>query len=379
MKARLLGTGYNTRYSGLTAAEPQKETRMQIIAFDSHKRYTQVCVEEANGKRICEQRIMHQRGNIKKFLSHYQTGLPVAIETIGNWYWLVDEIEDAGMKPRLVHARKAKLMIGAINKTDKLDARGLNLLQRCGTLPTVWIPPGELRDKRELPRVRMTLASQRTRLKNRILSVMAKYGLQGEFEEVSDSFGTSGRKILDKCLKLLPEQTLFTTEILLNELDRVKDKMDQIEIRMREVFEETPQVKLLDSLPGVGFILAVVISQEIGDISRFGGPEQFASYCGTCPRVHSSGDKTRYGKQRTDVNQYLKWAYCEAANQVAVQGKNWRSRHCGILYNRLKHRRGHGKAIGAVARHFAEASYWMLNKNEEYKEPQARNVLPKAV
>jgi transposase len=352
---------------------------MEIIAFDSHKHYTQVCVEQANGQRICEQRIRHQRGSIKKFLSQYQAGSPVAIETIGNWYWLVDEIEAAGMEARLVHARKAKLMVGAINKTDKLDARGLNMLQRCRTLPTVWIPPGELRDKRELPRVRMVLASQRTGLKNRILSVMAKYGLQVDFEQVSDSFGVSGRRILDKCLKLLPQQTRFTTEILLDELDTVISRIGKIELRMREVFEQTLQVKLLDSLPGVGFILAVVISQETGDIARFGGPEQFASYCGTCPRVHASGDKTRYGRQRTDVNQYLKWAFAEAANQVAINRERWQNRHCGRLYNRLRNRRGHGKAIGAVARHFAEASYWMLSRNEEYKEPQARNGLPTAV
>jgi len=62
------------------------------------------------------------------------------------------------MEPRLVHARKAKMMFGCINKTDKLDVKGLNTLQRAGTLPTVWIPPGEVRDKRELPRTRMVFA-----------------------------------------------------------------------------------------------------------------------------------------------------------------------------------------------------------------------------
>jgi hypothetical protein len=79
----------------------------------------------------------------------------VAVETTGNWYWIVDEIEGAGCVPRLVHARKAKLMLGTINKTDKLDARGLNHLQRAGTLPTAWIPSSELRDWRDLPRTRM--------------------------------------------------------------------------------------------------------------------------------------------------------------------------------------------------------------------------------
>ena len=101
---------------------------------------------------------------------------PVAVEATGNWYWIIDEIEQAGMRPLLVHPRKAKLMMGMINKTDKLDVHGLNRLQRNGTLPTVWIPPSGVRDLRELTRVRMVLSLQRTRLKNRISSILAKYG-----------------------------------------------------------------------------------------------------------------------------------------------------------------------------------------------------------
>ena len=68
-------------------------------------------------------------------------------------------------------------MMGEINKTDRLDARGLNRRQRAGTLPTVWIPPGELRDQRDLPRTRMVLVRPRTPLKNRIHATLAKYAL----------------------------------------------------------------------------------------------------------------------------------------------------------------------------------------------------------
>lgn len=98
----------------------------------------------------------------------------MAVETIGNWYWIIDEIEEAGMKPQLVHARKAKLMMGMINKTDKLDARGMNRLQQNRTLPTMWIPSGELRDQRELPRTRMQFSKQAVQLKNRIHANLAK-------------------------------------------------------------------------------------------------------------------------------------------------------------------------------------------------------------
>lgn len=101
---------------------------MNYIAFDSHKRYTLACVERAQGGILRELRVGHERGAIRKFLLACDCGSPVAVETIGNWYWIVEEIEQAGRVPRLVHARKAKLMMGSSNKTDKLDARGLNRL-----------------------------------------------------------------------------------------------------------------------------------------------------------------------------------------------------------------------------------------------------------
>jgi hypothetical protein len=74
---------------------------------------------------------------IQQFLARCEPGSPVALETVGNWYCIVDEIEGAGCVPKVVHARNAMLMMGMINKTDKLDARGLNQLPRNGTLPTV--------------------------------------------------------------------------------------------------------------------------------------------------------------------------------------------------------------------------------------------------
>jgi len=160
---------------------------MQCIAFDSHKHYTWALVQDETGKVLREQRINHTRGALQSFLEAFEPGTPVAVETIGNWYWITDEIEAAGMVPLLVNARRAKVMSGSINKTDKLDARGLNRLQRSGTLPTVWIPPRDLRDARELPRTRMVLVRQRTKLKNRIHANLAKYGLRTD--GATDLFG----------------------------------------------------------------------------------------------------------------------------------------------------------------------------------------------
>lgn len=345
---------------------------MTMIALDSHKRYSQGCVQEKNGKIICERRIDHARGRIANFLSQWPHGSPVALETIGNWYWIVDEIEQAGMVPKLTNAHKAKLMLGCVNKTDKLDARGLNRLQQAGTLPTVWIPDGPTRDNRELPRNRLVFTCMRTRLKNRIHSVFDKYGLAVEFADLSDIFGNEGRQRMLEVIKQLPPETCYTLKCLLSELDRVIYQISRIEKRMKKVFGKTEIVERLMTLPGIGFILAVTIANEIGDITRFPTAPQLASYSGMTPRVHSSGGHTRYGKLRNDVNHYLKWAYSEAGNSTAVNHKRFPDRHVSKLYKRIKERKCHAKAIGAVGRHLAEATFWVLTKNENYKEPKSK-------
>jgi transposase len=348
---------------------------MQCIAFDAHKRYTWALVEDEKGKVVREERIVHGKGALIEFLTGCEPGSPVAVETIGNWYWIADEIEAAGMVPRLVHAGKAKAMSGSINKTDKLDARAINRLQRSGTLPTVWIPPRELRDARELPRTRMVLVGQRTRIKNRIHANLAKYGVASG--GVSDLFGVRGRVLLKKRLNELPPETRYATERLTEELDHLDEQIKGFEERMAELFQPTRELELIQTLPGVGFILGVVILTEVGDVGRFPSASHLASYSGMTPRVHASGGRVRYGPTRSDVNRYLKWAYAEAGNAVMIHRRKHPDWHVSRLYERVRHRSGHQKAIGAVGRHLAEATYWVLKKGEGYRDPVADGEVSK--
>jgi len=178
----------------------------EYIAFDSHKRYSLVEREDvASGKIVQQVRLTHAPGAVRRYLARCTPGTAVALEATGNWYWIVEEIEQAGLQPRLVHPRKAKLMMGLINKTDKVDVHGLNRLQRNGTLPTVWIPPRLLRDLRELTRTRLVLVEQRTRLKNHLTATLAKYGVPPS--EYSDAYGKSARAELEARIEPLPEQT----------------------------------------------------------------------------------------------------------------------------------------------------------------------------
>jgi transposase len=183
-------------------------------------------------------------------------------------------------------------------------------------------------------------------------------------------------KVMVSVLGQLPSHTCYTTELLLEQLDQIEQKVKAIEARMNKLFKQTDQPRLLKTMPGIGFILAVVILQEIGDIGRFGSAERFASYSGVTPRVHASGGKVRYGRLRPDTNHYLKWAFSEAGNSVALNRNRFPDRHVSGLYNRIRGRKGHAKAIGAVARHLAEATYWILTRNEVYRDRGVLKVSP---
>jgi transposase len=340
---------------------------------DAHKKYSVFVTVNENGRAGSPERVPHDKDLYKKYLATLAPGSPIAIESVGNWYWMIEAMEQAGHRPVLVHPRKAKLLMGLINKTDKLDAKGLAMLNLNGSLPAVWIPPAKLRDQRELTRMRMSMVGVRTQFKNRIQATLAKYAIV--IDEVSDIFGKTGRILLSEAIKELPPETKQSVEEQLILLDQVSGQIEKIEKHIREIVRNTPMMQLIKSLPGVGDILAIVIALEIGDVERFASAEHLASYSGTVPRVSSSGGKTHYGQVRQDVNHYLKWAYIEAANCIALQQDRNTGRHVVELLKRIQKQRGYPKAAVAVGRHLAEATYCMLKHNEPYHEPNLRETV----
>jgi transposase len=184
---------------------------------------------------------------------------------------------------------------------------------------------------------------------------------------------------LNQVIEQLPTETQTCLQQELELLEKVQAQIHGMEERMKERISLTPDMQLLKTIPGVGNILAIVIDTEIGLVERFSSAEQLASYAGTVPAVKSSGGKVRYGHTPKESNHYLKWAFVEAANGPAQYSKkpHWQHRHVTRLYERVKRRKGHSVAIGAVARHLAEATFWILRKQEPYREPLRQKVLPK--
>ena len=208
-----------------------------------------------------------------------------------------------------------------------------------------------------------------TRWKNRITATLAKYGVPAS--EYSDPYGKGARAELEARIEPLPDQTRWATRQRLAQLDALGEQIRQFERRLEELVELTPAMQRLMSLPGVGVILAPTIALEIGYVGRFPDAPHLASYAGTTPRVHASGDRVRDGRTRPDVYRYLQWAFAEAANSVAVHYRRWPERHVSQLYFRLRQRKGHAKAVGALARHLAEAAFHVLSRQAAYRDPTA--------
>jgi hypothetical protein len=222
--------------------------------------------------------------------------------------------------------------MGKANKTDALDAKGLAILLHNGTLTESWIPPGELRDRRELLRTRMALRDLRSSLKHRIHAAIDRYGLQAT--GISDLFGVKGRVYIDTVLDRLPCDTAAMIQVQLSSLNQLEAQIEVIEDRIAVALKPSPEVRLLRTVPGIGEILAPLVWLEIGDIGRFPRAENLAGYDGLVPRIVASGGRMRHGGTCRNVNQYFKWGLVEAAT-CAIRIQAYRGTHIDLLYHRL--------------------------------------------
>src|SRR5258706_6942573 len=134
----------------------------QFIGCDAHKKFSVFVAVNERGQAGEALRVMHERQLYREFLARLPPSSAIAVEASDNYSWLVDEMERSGHRPKLANPLEAKRRMALTKKTDKLDAKGLAILLRNGTLPEVWIPPSELRDQRELLRLRIFLVRLRT-------------------------------------------------------------------------------------------------------------------------------------------------------------------------------------------------------------------------
>lgn len=331
---------------------------MYTIGCDQHKYFCQLAVLDEKGKMIQQQKLYHDdREALKRYFASLPPGSRMAIEASGFESWLADFVQELGIEVHLSHPLKTRAIAEAKIKTDKVDAKILAQLLHADMLPAAYLASPEIRRKRYFLRFRLCLNRYRSSLKNRIHSLLHFLGIQTP--DISDLFGVSGRAFLDS-LKLGPgyQDALHG---YLNLLNATEARINCLGKRLAATVKDNPEAKLLETIPGVGVLLAQLIAVEIADISRFSSAERLGSYAGLVPSLHQSGQRLYHGSCQKSGNKFLRWAMVEAA-QVAVR-KDPRMKD---FYSRIKRKKGSQKAIVAAARKLLAVVFYILTRNEAY-------------
>jgi len=221
-------------------------------------------------------------------------------------------------------------------------------------------------------RSRLALRRMGTALKNRISSALARYGLPRQFQGDLFGSGPAATQCRQQSIAALPAYSRFATEREMELLEAVEQGVSAVAEKMADSIGKLGWVRRLRTLPGVGEILGPTIYLEIGDVGRFPTPAHLAAYAGLVPRVSSSGGHTRLGRTRRECNRFLKWAFVEAAEVITCHQQSMAGRHVVRLYQRVKNNKPdrHNKAVVAVARHLAESAWHILERDQDYREPQ---------
>jgi transposase len=265
------------------------------------------------------------------------------------------KLVDQGYDITVSHPKKTRYIAEARIKSDRVDSKALAELLRLDSLPTSYIPPKEHAILREKIRRRAFLVRQGTKLKVKIRDVLAYEGAKpptghGLFTKKGvDWLRGLGLEPVDCYLRLM---TPLSREVLL------------LSKELRGMARDDPDVRLLMTIPGVGYYIALLIKAEVGDIGRFSSGDHLASYAGLVPSTRSSGGVERHGRITREGSRWLRWAMVEAA-MVHVRIDSPVTR----VYHRVAERRGRKPALVAAARRLVTVCYLVLVNRRPYFNP----------
>jgi transposase len=323
-----------------------------VSGLDVHKEYTYATILGPDGEKLAQRKIQNEE--VSDFLRPYQVER-VAMEASTSIAPLYRRLTEEGYDVLVSHPKKTRYIAEARIKTDRVDSRALAELLRLNSLPESYVPPPDIAVLREKVRRRAFLVGQQSRLKIKIRSTLTYEGVKPPKEY--GLFTRKGREWL-RGLGLEP------VDSYLRMMEPLRDEIRRLSLELRHIAADDEDVRLLTTIPGVGYYIALLVKAEIGDISRFHTGDQLASYAGLAPSTHSSGGVTHHGRITKEGSRWLRWAMVEAA-QVHFRFDSPVTR----AYHRIAERRGKGKAAVAAARMLLLVCRSVLKNRRPYFNP----------
>jgi transposase len=331
-----------------------------FVGMDLHKSTTTFCAKDYEGNILDEKKVITNPSEISNFIHSLKGSSSLVMEPVSQWHFYADMIEGFGVDVHLAHPTKVKAIASAKIKTDTIDSRVLADLLRANLIPEAYRSPLHVRDWKELSRSRASLVHDRTQMKNRVHAILFKNALESPF---GDLFGKKGRKWLEDIN--LPSFYRRSISSYLSLIDKYMEEIKILENHIDSLVDETCDIKNLMSIPGIGFVNALTIMAEIGDIERFPSARQLQSYAGLVPSTHSSGNITRHGRITKQGSKWLRYAMIEAAHVQTrcrkIQGFNW-------YYQRIRIRKNAQTAAVATARKLLAVVWRVLTDNRPFEE-----------
>ena len=328
-----------------------------VAGMDLHSNNVVIGVMDLAGQRVATGKVPCELPAVEKFLAPFKTRLEqVAVESTYNWYWLVDGLQAHKYPVVLANPAAMDQYSGLKHADDTNDAFFLAELLRLKILPTGHIYDAQLRPVRDLLRRRLMLVHQRTAL---MLSFKSLY-----------TRTTGGELTLSelKALAVKEAQALYEhpanqliAGMQIQHMEQLNASIAKLEKAVLGCARELPYYATLATLPGVGRILGMTITMEVGDIHRFAGPGNFASYCRTVAAERISNRKQKGENNAKCGNKYLAWAFVEAANFARRYDEQ-----CRKWYDRKASKTSKVIATKALACKLAKAAWHLMAEGVDY-------------
>ncbi|HLR26998.1 MAG TPA: transposase, partial [Fodinibius sp.] len=228
---------------------------------------------------------------------------------------------------------------------------------RADLIPQAHQIEADRRDLRELTRGRLRMVHRREGLQSSVWNLAAKYNVH--IEEVGWRYP---RQLVEWLEEQLPEVAWVESQLVIDQILQLQRHIGQMEEAIEDQGDFTPELELIQPVPGVGLVTGWTILGEIGDITRFPSDKQFSSYCRLVPGSKNSGGSRRHKSGNKDGNKYLRLAFGQAAVSAY-------SRYGPVkkFYNKVKRRSGKKIARTVVAKELSKIIWHVLTKNQPYK------------
>jgi transposase len=293
-----------------------------------------------------------------KAVAPYRDGLVVAVECIFTWYWIADLCTEEGIPFVLGHALYMKAIHGGKAKNDKIDSQKIAALLRGGMLPQAYVYPAEMRATRDLLRRRTHLMRKRSELLAHVQNTNSQYNLPEIGKKIAYKANRDG--VAERFADPAVQKTIEVDLALITYYDQLLGDLELSIIKAAK-HQDANTLYLLQTVPGIGKILSLVLLYEIHRIDRFPSVQDFASYCRLVKCSKESGGK-RLGTSGAKIgNAHLKWAFSEAA--VLFLRNNSQGQK---LLTRLEKKHDTGKALSILAHKLARAVYYMLKRKTAF-------------